>query len=278
MPSGYVLLFFEAAKFSKFAIGSDPALSTNTSGTPALLSSKQEGRSKGIGSTYLAPSSAPTKSVMAGTTLSGRNARMTIMRCSGVNASPHGSGSVSLCGSSESYSTFQRAGSLATSAGRSPLAATVGRSAILRISPQALSPSQSEAGFGTARSPVSMPPVRKNLSSSASMGLPVPNANSNSPGGVGAGSRRSSSSSSSSAPGSGESSPASSLALASASASALRLASRSAASASAFRYSASAAAFCASTSSQSTARSTFVAMRNANKSLSCSKSERQTIW
>mmetsp|Transcript_3133 Transcript_3133/g.13582 ORF Transcript_3133/g.13582 Transcript_3133/m.13582 type:complete len:232 (-) Transcript_3133:4708-5403(-) len=231
MPSGYVLFFFDAAKFSKFAIGSDPALSTNTSGTPALLSSKQEGRSKGTGSTYLPPSSAPTKSVMAGTTLSGRNARTTIMRCSGVNASCHGSGSVSLCGSSESYKTFQRSGSLATSAGRSPLAATVGRSAILRISPQALSKSQSEAGLGTARSPVSMPPVRKNLSSSASIGAPVPNANSNSPGGVGAGSRRSSSSSSS---GSGASSPASSLAWASASASALRLASRSAASASAF--------------------------------------------
>jgi len=92
----------DAAKFSKLAIGSDPELSTNTSGTDALESSKQDGRSNGIGSTYLDPSSAPTKSVIAGTTLSGRKALITIMRCKGVNASCHGAGSTSLCGSSES--------------------------------------------------------------------------------------------------------------------------------------------------------------------------------
>ena len=76
----------------------------------------------------------------------------------------------------------------------------------------------------------------------------------------------------------GGSSPASSLAFASASASAVRFASRLAKSASAFWYSASTAAFCVSISPQSIARSTLVATRKAKSNLSCSNSERHTIW
>mmetsp|Transcript_1821 Transcript_1821/g.6193 ORF Transcript_1821/g.6193 Transcript_1821/m.6193 type:complete len:316 (+) Transcript_1821:3142-4089(+) len=160
---------FDSANVKRLAIGSEPGERINTRGTPGEESWKHAPKSNGVWSTNEAPSSAPTYSVMAGTTLSGRNARTRSILCSGVNCVLNGAGSVSLCGSFESYSTFHRDGSLVTSAGTSPFPQTLSIKCMRSSSPQVLSEIHSGAGFGSRTSPVLIPPVRKKRNSSDSM-------------------------------------------------------------------------------------------------------------